>query len=212
MAQAQLYDYWRSSASYRIRIALNLAGISYQSSPIDLVAGAQNLPDYRSINPQGLVPVLEIDGKRLAQSLATIEYLHDAGHLVCLPGIRMEKYRVRRLSHIIAMDIHPVCNLSVSQYATRKSDGMIALTDWMHQFIPRGLAAFEELLADEATGRFCHGNTITMADICLVPQLYNAERWDISLDPYPEIRRIAADLESLDAFRAAHPDNCRKGA
>ena len=198
-----LYDYWRSTASYRVRIALGLAGLTWQSVPINLVENEQAHPDHLDRNPQGLVPVLDIDGRKLTQSLAIIEYLNETRNMGLLPEMPTDRARVRAMAHAIAMDIHPVCNLRVVRYATDHSNGAIAASDWMQDHIGSGLTAFEAMLSE---GDFCHGNKISLADICLIPQLYNAHRWGISLDPMPRIRRIEAALSPMPAFKSAHPD------
>ena len=210
MTATTLYDYWRSSASYRVRIALNLAGIEFRARSVDLYTGENRQAGFLDINPQGLVPVLELDGMRFSQSLAIIEYLHEAGYRSFLPESILGRYRVRRLAYAIAMEIHPVCNLSVSQYVSRNSGDSISVKGWMHEFLPRGLKAFENMLSDRETGRYCHGDDITMVDICLVPQIYNANRWQVPLNEYPQIRDIVARLEQLPAFAASHPDRFRK--
>ena len=207
MAGTVLYDYWRSSASYRVRIALNLLGIAYETVPVNLLAGGHTTPDHLLRNPQGLVPVLDIDGVRLTQSLAIVEYLEETrpgGGL--LPADPPGRARVRALSHAIAMEIHPVCNLRVIGRVMELAGGGDATRgDWMRKFIGEGLAAFETMLDDQATGRFCHGDRPGMADLCLVPQLYNARRWDVDLISLPRIRAIDAACEKLDAFRLAFP-------
>jgi maleylacetoacetate isomerase len=202
--QATLYDYWRSSAAYRLRIAFNIAGVPFSSVPVDLLRGAQRSPDNLARNPQGLVPTVDIDGKRMTQSLAIIEYLHDTGVYPFLPADPETRARVRALSYVIAMEIHPVCNLSTAQFAVSNSGGKMDLATWMDHFIAKGLAAFEAMLdpADDC----CVGDTLSMADICLVPQLYNAERWGVSLSDLPKIRAIGARLGDLPAFSNAHPD------
>ena len=200
----ELFDYWRSSSSYRVRIALGLAKLDWTTVQVNLLEMEQQSPEHLARNPQGLVPVLEIDGHRLTQSLAIIEYLNETRQLSILPDDPAEAAKVRILAHAIAMEIHPVCNISVAKFAADDSDKAITLPDWMGHFIGKGLAAFESMLDD---GKHCYGDKVTMADICLVPQLYNARRWNIDLDPLVKIRRIEDNLNSIPAFAAAHPDN-----
>ncbi|PLS19922.1 maleylacetoacetate isomerase [Neptunicoccus cionae] len=200
-----LYDYWRSSAAYRLRIAFGIAGIGYEAVPVDLLTGAHQSAENLARNPQGLVPTVEIDGHTLTQSLAIIEYLGDAGHYNFLPEGALEKARVRALSYAIAMEIHPVCNLSVAKFAATNSGGEITMESWMRQFIPKGLKGFEDML--QGDGTYCFGDNVTLADLCLVPQIYNANRWGVDLSPFPKTRAAFAALEKLDAVQAAHPDN-----
>ena len=209
---AILYDYWRSSAAYRLRIALNLAGIAYDSVPVDLLSGAHREQDNLDRNPQGLVPTLEIDGLTLTQSLAVLEYLDETRGLGFLPTAPAERARVRALSYAIAMEIHPVCNLSVARFAVAASDEAISMEGWMQNFIGRGLAAFENMLPARASGRFCHSDEITMADICLVPQIYNARRWKADISGLPRIGSIMDELEPIPQIAAAHPDRCKPPA
>ncbi len=206
-----LYDYWRSSASYRVRIALNLVGESYRSSPVDLVAKAHRAPEHLARNPQGLVPVLDIDGARFTQSLAIIEYLAETrSQSGFLPSDAGGRQRVRALSYAIAMDIHPVCNLGVVAHVMEAAqDGEAARRAWMQKFIGEGLAAFERMLDHPATGAFCHGEMPTMADVCLVPQVYNARRWEVDLSACPRIVAIDARCTELDGFAKAHPDRAK---
>lgn len=199
----RLYDYWRSSASYRVRIALGLAGLAWDTVPVDLVAGAQRSADHLARNPQGLVPVLEIDGLRLTQSVAIVEYLDETRGLGLLPADPVGRARVRALSHAIAMDLHPVCNLRVARHAVDQSGGAVTMEGWMQHFITPALHAFE---ADLTGGDYCYGSGISLADICLMPQLYNARRWGVDLSPLPKIRRIEGTLADNPAFAAAHPD------
>ncbi len=201
-----LYDYWRSSAAYRVRIALNLAGLAYRQVAVDLLRDEQKEDANLARNPQGLVPTLEIDGLVLTQSLAIVEYLDETRNAGLLPPDAAGRARVRALAHAVAMEIHPICNLSVARYAAEASAGAITMQGWMQHFIGRGLRAVEAMLDHPATGRFCHGDHAGLADICLVPQLYNARRWEIDLEPLPIVRRIAAELDALPAFAAAHPD------
>ncbi len=206
-----LYDYPRSSAAYRVRIALNLLGLDYDRVPVNLLKGEHRGAANLARNKRGLVPTLGIDGKTLTQSLAILEYLdetHDAGFL---PADATERARVRALSYAIAMEIHPVCNLSVARYAAENSGGNISMESWMQQFIPKGLAAFEAMLDHPDTGKFCHGDRITMADICLVPQVYNARRWGVDLSGMPRILRIMEQLETLPPVAAAHPERVQDG-
>lgn len=201
-----LFDYWRSSASYRVRIALNLKGIRYAATPVNLLTGAHRDPEHVARNPQAAVPVLDIDGRRLTQSLAIIEYLDETrDEPPLLPADAADRARVRALAQVIAMEIHPVCNLSVAKRIAELG-GDAARLDWMRTHIGRGLAAFEALLARPGTGRFCHGDAPGLADCCLVPQLYNARRWELDPSGWPTIARIEAACAELPAFAAAHPD------
>ena len=206
MSGVVLYDYWRSSASYRLRIALTLAGISYESRPVDLVAGAHRRPEHLAINPQGFVPVLEIDGQRFTQSLAILAYLDQTRGLGLLPQEPVARAHVEALAQSIAVDLHPVCNLSVARYGVGQSQGGLEMGDWMRHFIPTGLSAFSVLLERWPEAEFCTGDTPGLADICLMPQLYNARRWEVDLDPYPRLLRIEASCAAHPAFAAAHPD------
>lgn len=205
--QTVLYDYWRSSASYRVRIALGLAGLDWRAVSVDLLTGENRAADNLARNPQGLVPTLEIDGLRLTQSLAIIEYLDETRGLGLLPADAAGKARVRALAYAIAMEIHPVCNLSVARHAVKASGGAITMESWMARFIGPGLAAFDQMLDSPATGRFCHGDTPTLADLCLVPQMYNAARWGIDTAGLTRIGAIMAALNEIPAVKAAHPDH-----
>ena len=204
-----LYDYWRSSAAYRLRITLNHLGLQYDQIPVDLRKGEHLDADNLARNPQGLVPSLTIDDHTLTQSLAIIEYLNETRAANLLPDSALGRARVRRISYAIAMEIHPVCNLSVAQFATENSGGNLSIETWMQTFIPKGLRAVERMLAEPQTGTFCHGDSLTMADICLIPQAYNAERWKVDLAEMPRIRALAARLQTLPAIAMAHPDKHR---
>lgn len=199
-----LYDYWRSSASYRMRIALNLAGIDFTSVPVDLVRGDHRAPDHLARNPQGLVPVLEIDGHSLTQSLAMLEYLIETRDLDWLPRDPAERARARALAYAIAVDLHPVCNLKVAVHAARLAGDDAAKADWMVHFIRPALEAFEVMARGWDTP-FAHGTAPGMADICLIPQLYNAQRWGAEYSDLPRIRAIEAACSALPAFSAAYP-------
>jgi maleylacetoacetate isomerase len=210
MSEVVLYDYWRSSASYRVRIALHSLGVDFRSVPVDLLKQAHKADDYLAHNPQGLVPSLEIDGLRLTQSLAIIEYLDETRDAGFLPTDPVERRRVRAIAYTVAMDIHPVCNLGVVGHVLALTGGGDdTRRAWMQKFIGEGLAAVEAMLAMGETGEFCHGNTPTMADFCLVPQIYNAVRWGVDIAALPRIRAIAEACTGLPAFAAAHPDRNR---
>ncbi len=204
-----LHDYWRSTASWRVRIALHLKGIAFTSAKVDLVAGDQRRPAHLARNPQGLVPVLDIDGLRLTQSLAIIGYLDDTRpEPPLLPADPAGRARVRAIAHAIAMDIHPVCNLGVAAHVVALTDGGDAVRKgWMQHFIRKGLVAVETLLDHPATGTCCHGDSVTLADLCLVPQLYNAARWQADISDLPRIAAIATHLHDLPAFAAADADS-----
>ena len=207
MAEAILYDYFRSSAAYRVRIALNLKGIDYEQRSVNLAAGDQKSDGYRTLNPQGLVPMLEIDGHRLTQSLSIIMYLamRDPEPPLLPPDIA-EAAHVRSMALTIACDIHPLNNLRVLKYLK----GSLGVSDeakdeWYRHWIAEGFTALEAMAAPSA-GRFIYGDAPTIADICLVPQMYNARRFSVSVDAYPTLLRADANACQLDAFWRAHPD------
>ncbi|MCR9126356.1 MAG: maleylacetoacetate isomerase [Rhodobacteraceae bacterium] len=206
MSETVLYDFWRSSASYRVRIALNLAGIAYRAVPVDLTVGAHRTPEHLARNPQGFVPVLEIDGLRLTQSLAILGYLDETRGLNLLPADPAEKARATALAHAIAVDIHPLCNLSVAMEAVRLSGRDEARGEWMVRFGRPGMQAFENLLAEWPEAPFCCGPTPGLADLCLMPQVYNARRWGARIDDLPRTCAVIARCETHPAFAAAHPD------
>lgn len=208
--QIILHDYWRSSSAYRLRIALNLLGLPYTRHPVDLAAGDQVTPANLALNPQGLVPTLEVDGIKLTQSLAILEYLDEMHGAGFLPKDAQGRARVRTLSYAIAMEIQPVCNLRVSRHVVSLSGGAVSTEGWMQHFIALGLAGLEPMLT--RPGPYCHGDQITMADICLVPQIYNARRWAVDLAAFPVISAISARLEPIPAIAAAHPDRVKPAA
>jgi len=208
MAKPMLHDYWRSSASYRVRIALNLKGIGYDWQQVNLLTREQRSEAHRERNPQGLVPVLDIDHRRLTQSLAIIEYLDETRpHPPLLPADPGGRARVRALAQVIAMEIHPICNISVANHvAGLTGGGDEAKAAWMQHFITRGLEAVEKLLDHPATGRFCHGDSPGLGECCLIPQLYNARRWQVDFSIWPRIDAISDACNTLGAIGAAHPD------
>ena len=207
MSRPVLYDYWRSSASYRVRIALNLLNIEYDTISVDLLSGEHQGAEHLQRNPQGFVPALMIDGRMLTQSLAIIEYLDETRAGSLLPDAPPERARVRTLSHVIAMDVHPVCNPSVVNHVLELTGGGDAGRQaWMTKFIGERLGAFEALLNQAPDSPYCHDETPTLADCCLVPQVYNARRWKVDLTGHNRINAIMARCENLEAFRDAHPD------
>ncbi|MFO1412499.1 MAG: maleylacetoacetate isomerase [Burkholderiales bacterium] len=205
----KLYDYFRSSAAYRVRIALNLKGLSPERAFVHLRKGAQRGDDYLAVNPQGLVPALVTDGGDvLTQSLAIIEYLDETQRdPPLLPADPAGRARVRSIALAIACDIHPIDNLRVLRYLLHTLGTSEAQKDaWYNYWIDVGLEALERRLAHEpGTGLCCHGDTPTLADICLVPQLANARRVNLDLSPYPTLLRIDAHCRALPAFAAAEP-------
>lgn len=206
MSEAVLYDYWRSSASYRVRIALNLAGIAYQNVSVDLLTGEHKAPGHLARNPQGLVPALHIDGHWLTQSLAIIEYLDETmPTLQLLPKDPPARAKVRTVAYAIAMDIHPVCNLGVVNHVIELvGNADETRSAWMKKFIGAGLGAVEKML-ESLPGPLCFGETPTLADICLVPQVYNARRWEVKLAGTPRIEAVDARLSENIAFENAKP-------
>jgi maleylacetoacetate isomerase len=205
-----LYDYWRSSASYRVRIALHLAGEPFECVPVDLLECDHRAPDHLARNPQGLVPVLDIDGHRFTQSLAILDYFNDTRALGLLPDDPTQRAKVRALAHSIAVDIHPICNLSVVRHATSGAEDKPAATQaWMQHFIHPGLRAFDALLDEFTQTPFCCGDTPSLADLCLMPQLYNARRWGVDLSQFPRLQAIETNCAAQPTFAAAHPDQVR---
>jgi maleylpyruvate isomerase len=208
----KLYTYFRSSAAYRVRIALNLKGLEYDAIPVHLLRGGgeQLQEQYRSINPSGLVPAFQDEYITLTQSMAILEYLEDAHPQVpIMPKDAAERARVRELAQIIACDIHPVNNLRVLRYLVHElgvSEEQKA--EWYRHWLVSGLEVLEKHLArDPSAGPLCHGHTPTIADCCLVPQVFNAQRHGIDVSIYPNIARINAQCIEIPAFVAAHPAN-----
>lgn len=205
-----LYSYFRSSAVFRVRIALQLKGLSYDVIPVHLVrdGGEQRQPAYRRINPAQLVPALTDGDATLTQSLAIMEYLdeaHPETHRL-LPGNALQRAHIRALALSIACDIHPLNNLRVLGYLKNE----LAVSEeqkaaWYRHWIATGFTALEQQLAHSA-GTFCHGDQPTLADCCLVPQVFNARRFDVAMQPYPTITRIAEHCMTLTAFKAAAPE------
>ena len=207
MPRPIFYEYWRSSAAYRVRIALKLKGIDYESRPIDLREGAQRSEDFLELNPQGLIPMLEIDGHRLTQSLAIINYLdlrYPSRPLI--PAAAAERAHVVSMSLAIACDIHPLNNLRVLQYLKSElGQSQEDVDDWYRHWISIGLPALEAQAKPRA-GAFLFGDGPTAADVCLVPQLYNARRFDVPLGNFPTLLRAEENANRIEAFAAAHPD------
>ncbi len=209
MADIILYDYWRSSASYRVRIALRLMGLEHKTSSINLLAAEHKTLEYLEKQPQGIVPALDVDGQTITQSLAIIEYLSQTRpEESLLPADALGMARVRAISYAIAMEIHPICNMSVVSHIEEISGGGVEVkAAWMQRFIRKGLVDVETYLSDGNSGKFCHGDMPGMADCCLIPQLFNAARWGANHDDLANICRIEQACNELPAFQKAHPDN-----
>ncbi len=214
----RLYTYWRSSAAYRVRIALSLKGLDYESVPKHLLrdGGEQRKPEYLAVNPQGLIPALADDGFVVPQSLAICEYLeeiHPEPRL--LPGSARDRAMVRGMAMVVACDTHPLNNLPIMGYLRREFGADdAAVNRWVGHWIDRGFAALERWVSampsaatEAGQQRFCFGNAATLADVCLVPQMYNARRFSVDVTPYPRLVAICAHLEALPAFAAARPED-----
>jgi maleylacetoacetate isomerase len=206
----KLFGYFRSSAAFRVRIALNLKGLAHEDAFIHLRRGDQRGDGYRAVNPQGLVPTLEIDGHTLIQSMAIVEYLDETHpEPPLLPPDPVGRARVRALADIVACDIHPLNNLRVLRYLSRPlGHDQAPIETWYNHWIADGFEALERLLvADSRTGDYCDGDRPGLADIALAPQVFNSERYRLDLSPYPTLVRIYANCMKLDAFASAHPNN-----
>jgi maleylacetoacetate isomerase len=208
----KLYSYWRSSAAYRVRIALNLKGQPYEIAPVHLLRGGgeQHAPEFQEINPQEFVPVLLHGGRMLRQSMAIIEYLDETWpEPALLPVVARDRQRARAIAQMIACDIHPLNNLRVQRYLEEHLEADEADRErWTRHWISEGLDAVEKVLADNpSTGEFCEGDIPTLADCCLVPQVYNAQRFGIKLDAWPTIRRINQACLETEEFNKARPEN-----
>lgn len=206
----KLYSFYNSSSAYRVRIALNLKGLTPEMIPVNLTKGEQKSEDYAKINPQMIVPTLIDGGAVLSQSLAIMEYLEEVHpQPPLLPTDSVARAHTRALALEVACDISPLGNLKVRKYlASKLGQSEEQCSEWIRHWISDGLAAFERILASSPlTGTYCVGDTPTMADCCLIPQLYNARRWGADLTPYPILLRLAAACETHQAFISAHPDN-----
>jgi maleylacetoacetate isomerase len=203
----RLYDYWRSSAAYRVRIALNLKGIAYEPVAVNLRQGAHRTLDYLARNPQGLVPTLDAGELVLTQSLAAIEYLDETHpEPPLLPKDPAARAEVRSLALHVACEVHPLNNLRVLQHLKHRLGLEEAeVNAWYRHWIAEGFASLEARLKRGA-GTCCHGDSVTLADVCLVPQVYNARRYNCDLAPFGTIRRVEAACQELPAFERARPE------
>ena len=210
--QLRLYSYWRSSAAYRVRIGLNLKGLAYETVPVHLVrdGGEQHHAAYRHANPQGLVPALCHGDAVLRQSMAILEYLDEVWpQPALLPSGAVARQAVRSIAQLIACDIHPLNNLRVLQYFDKQWHvPQPERDDWVHHWVKDGFTALEALLSapSSTAGEFCVGDTPTLADCCLVPQMYNARRFSVDLQNFPTLQRIEKTCLALPAFDAARPE------
>ncbi len=207
-----LYGYWRSTAAYRVRIALNLKQVSYQQKSVHLVkdGGEQNKPEYKSLNPQALVPTLIDDGTAIGQSMAILEYLEEKyPSTPLLPSDIKQRALARQLCHLIASDIHPLNNLRVLQYLQNNlSVKDEAKMQWYSHWIEKGFSAYEELLCKhQIKGSFSLGEELSMADVCLIPQIYNANRFNVSMDNFERLSEINENCLKLQRFQDAIPEN-----
>ena len=206
MTKLRLYDYYRSSASYRVRIALNLKGVEHERVAVNLLESEQKGEAYRARNPQGFVPMLEAGELKLTQSIAIIAWLEATWpEPRLIPTDPAEAAHVRALALTIACDIHPLNNLRVLKRLSMLGVAEDARNEWYRHWVSEGFAALEALAAPRA-GRFLFGDSPTLADVCLVPQMYNARRFEVPLDGYPTLVAADAEAQAMDAFAAAHPD------
>ncbi len=205
----KLYSYYRSTAAYRVRIALNLKGIQYQLVPVNLLKEEEQSSDFSALNPQQMVPVLEHQGQRFFQSMAILEYLEEVyPQRPLLPEPRVARARVRALANIVACDIHPLNNLRILKYLKNTLNSNDAqINGWYRHWIELGFDAFEAYLQDRSSGQYCEGDSISMADVLLIPQIYNARRFDVDLNAYPLISGIEKHCLDVPEFQEALPQN-----
>jgi len=210
LARMKLFNYFRSSASFRVRIALQLKGLPYDYQPVHLVKGEQTAPAYASLVADPLVPMLEVDGAHLTQSMAIIEYLDETHpEPPLMPADALGRARVRALAQTVACEIHPINNLRVLKYLSRDLGvDEDAKNAWYRHWVRLGLEAVERQLQQPATGRFCHGDTPTLADCCLVPQIFNGQRFKVSFDGLDRTLAVFEACMALDAFQRAQPSQC----
>ena len=205
----RLYTYFRSTAAYRVRIALNLKNIEHEQASVNLLSGEEQQAPFSEINPQKLVPVLDHDGKILYQSMAILEYLEEIyPQPALLPADGTARAEVRALANVIACDIHPLNNLRVLKYLGEDLD--IDEKDrlkWYHHWLAEGFDAIETRLANTSNGQFCFGNSPGLADVMLIPQVFNAFRFELDMSPYPTIGSINRHCLALEAFSRAAPEN-----
>ena len=206
----KLYNYFRSSASFRVRIALNLKGLPYEYVPVHIARGVHKLPAYADVSADQLVPALETDGQILSQSMAIIEYLDETHpQPALLPADALGRARVRALAQSIACEIHPLNNLRVLKYLVRdlKVDDE-AKNTWYRHWVREGMQAFERQLSQGPAGTYCYGNTPTLADCCLVPQIFNGQRFNVNFDGLPRTMAAFDACMKLEAFQRAQPSAC----
>jgi maleylacetoacetate isomerase len=202
----RLYSAWRATAPYRVRIGLALKGLAYDYSGVDLLAGQQRSPEYRAVNLQGLTPALEVDGRVLTQSLAILEWLEETHpEPAILPRGAFARHTVRAMAGIIACDIHPLNNTRVAGALAKLGMSETDRLAWTQRWIVDGFTALEPMIARDGAG-FAFGDTPTLADCCLIPQVYSARRFDVDLSAFPAIVAVADRAATLPAFIAAHPD------
>jgi len=202
-----LYSAWRATAPYRLRIGLALKGVDYDYVPVNLVQGEQREPAYRAVNPQGLTPALDIGGRVLTQSLAILEWLEETRpEPAILPKDPLDRATVRAMSLIVACDIHPLNNTRVGRELHKRGLDQESILGWTQHWIREGFDTLEPMVAKYGKG-FAFGDTPTIADCCLIPQVYSANRFEVDLAPYPAIRAVNERAAEHPAFQTAHPNN-----